>query len=160
MPFVRLLATGGLDAAGLSALVRAEAPADLYGVGGALLDGTPARMGFKMVELVRGTEPTPVASAGWPGRKQLIRHPDHDVLCLDVEALGPRSGGIALLETVLRRGERIAAPEGLDQSCARAKQSAPLLTADSPRPLRVSPALQSLAARCAGNERRPLSPGG
>lgn len=147
LPFVRLLATGGLDAQAIGALVAAGAPADLFGVGGALLDGGPARMGFKMVELVRGTEPTPVPSSGWPGRKQLIRHADHDLLCLDVEAMGARSSGQPLLETLVRRGERVQAPEPVELSRARAQQSAALLSGPAKRPLRPSPALQSLADR-------------
>ena len=147
LPFVRLLATGGLDGPAIHALVTANAPADLFGVGGALLDGAPARMGFKMVELVRGTEPTPVPGSGWPGRKQLIRHADHDLLCLDVEALGGRSTGTPLLEVLVRRGERVQAAEPIELSRARAAQNAPLLAPQAKRALRASPALQSLAER-------------
>lgn len=149
LPFVRVMASGGLGADEVRALRESNASVDVFAVGGALFDGSPPRLAYKVVELVRGTEPTPAPTGpgAWPGRKQLLRRRDHDLLCLEVETLGGRAEGQPLLESFVRRGERVRSAEAVDLSAERARAGAERLLRSAPWPVRVSPALEALASR-------------
>lgn len=149
LSMVRVMASGGLDAAAIHALRESNLPVDIFAVGGALFAGTSARLAYKVVELVRGTEPTPVPTGpgSWPGRKQLLRRRDHDLLCLEVEGMGGRVEGQPLLEPFVRRGERVRPHEATEAAAQRARDGVPRLLAAEPWSLRASPALEALAER-------------
>ncbi len=154
LPFVRIMASGGLDARRIRSIRESALPVDVFAVGGALFEGSPTRLAYKVVELVRGTEPTPAPTGpgAWPGRKQLLRRRDHDLLCLEVETLGGRIDGQPLLEAFVRRGARVRPADGLDAGAERARAQLDRLLAPAPWPLRVSPALEALSSR-SGAER-------
>ncbi len=158
MRHVRILGSGHLDEVRIRRLVAAGAPIQLYAVGRALASASDQgmRMAFRIAEMMRGPNATPVARAGsapYPGRKQICRFPDRDVLCLEHEAWGlERAGAVALLRPVMREGERLAADPPLAQVRQhRADQVASLPAAlrsiDRPEAWRVGPsdALATLA---------------
>ena len=110
----RILGSGSLDAEAIRELRAADAPIDIFGVGEALILGHPGtrpRMSYRICELTRGVDPTPVSgawAAPWPGIKQVFRFPDHDTIILDVESHGARSaGGRPLLSAFVDQGVRI-----------------------------------------------------
>jgi hypothetical protein len=98
---------------------------------------------------VRGTEPTPAptGTGSWPGRKQLVRRREDDLLCLDVEAMGGRTDGEPLLVPFVLQGERVRPPESADACAARARSGSNRWSAAESWPLRISPALEALAQR-------------
>lgn len=113
MRHVRILGSGHLDEARIRRLVDAGAPIQLFAVGRALATASDqgTRVAFRIAEMMRGPHATPVARAGsapYPGRKQICRYADRDVLCLEHEAWGQAQMGAApLLRAVMRDGERI-----------------------------------------------------
>lgn len=121
MKHVRILGSGHLDEARIRRLVEAGAPIQLFAVGRALATASDqgTRVAFRIAEMMRGPHATPVARAGsapHPGRKQICRHADRDVLCLEHEAWGQaQMGGVPLLTAVVRDGERIGADPSLAQ---------------------------------------------
>jgi nicotinate phosphoribosyltransferase len=158
---VRILASGGLDELRIAQLVRAGVPIDQFAVGTALVRGVDelgARFVFRIAEMQRGVDMQPVLAPGasrYPGRKQVIRYPHKDVVCLEHEASRlARVGGVAQLHHVVQQGERVgmAAPlvvarglraagvEFLPPSCKRLQD---------PKAFDVipSPGVQALAAR-------------
>jgi nicotinate phosphoribosyltransferase len=113
MKHVRILGSGHLDEQRIRTLANAGAPIQLYAVGRALAGAADQgmRVAFRIAAMNRGPTPTPVTRAGsahYPGRKQIMRFPDHDLVCLDHEAWSQeRLGGVPLLRAVMRDGERI-----------------------------------------------------
>jgi nicotinate phosphoribosyltransferase len=110
LPDVRIIASGGLDEYAVEELVRAGAPIDTYAVGtrvGVSADAPYLDSAYKMVEY----EGRPVmklssAKVTAPGRKQVFRCPGYaDVIGLEDER--PPPGGVPLLETVMRDGDRV-----------------------------------------------------
>ena len=113
MEEVLLLGSGSLDEAAIARLSRNNAPLDLLGVGKQLvrgLDGTSVV--YRLSEIWRGTDPEPALHEGaakYPGRKQIMRFSDHDVLCLaDEQPEQELAGGRGLLTPLIERGERLA----------------------------------------------------
>lgn len=109
MGHVRILGSGHLDEQRIARLVAAQAPIHMYAVGRALAAAGDAgtRMAFRICERMAGMRPEPVTrqgSAPYPGRKQIHRFPDHDLLVLEDE-LPP--GGEALLRPVMIDGRRV-----------------------------------------------------
>lgn len=157
----RILGSGSLDEYAIAQVVQAGAPIDLFGVGRALTVGSPATspaISYRMAELYRGPEPVPVNghwSAPWPGRKQVVRFPDHDRLCLEVEAPAYQAqGGEALLVPWVEGGERVREPEPLEKARARTQdqigrvpERAQRLRRPEAMPVRVSDPLSELALR-------------
>ena len=120
MDKVRILASGGLDEQRIAQLMKAEVPIDKFAVGTALVSGIrelSARFVFRIAEMTRGVSMEPVVAPGaavYPGRKQVIRYPHRDVVCLEHEASRlARVGGVALLHHVVDQGERVGAPAPL-----------------------------------------------
>jgi nicotinate phosphoribosyltransferase len=108
---VRIMASGGLDAPRIAQLVSKGMPIDKFAVGTALVRGIDelgSRFVFRIAEMTRGIRPEPVLARGasvYPGRKQVIRYPHKDVVCLEDEAARlARVGGVALLHHVAERG--------------------------------------------------------
>lgn len=86
---VRLLGSGGIDEARLRAIHAAGVPLDWLAVGRALAEAPDARLSYRIAEMQRGVHVEPVRRAGgarWPGRKQLWRLPDRDVVAAEGEA--------------------------------------------------------------------------
>jgi hypothetical protein len=119
------------------------------------------RVAFRIAEMRRGARATPVlreGSAPYPGRKQICRHPDHDVLCLEHEVWGQeRLGAVPLLRCVLRGGERVEAEPSLAQSRqhrATQLQAFPAAVRDVERPatwpVRASDALSEMTVAATG----------
>ncbi len=117
---VSILASGGLDELRIAQLVKAELPIDKYAVGTALVRGIDelgARFVFRIAEMTRGVRMEPMnapTASVYPGRKQVIRYPHRDVVCLEHEAERlARVGGVALLHHVVDQGVRVGAPAPL-----------------------------------------------
>jgi nicotinate phosphoribosyltransferase len=135
LPDVGIFVSGNLDEHAIARLVSAGAPIDGFGVGsrlGVSADAPFLDMAYKLVEF--DGEPTVKLSAGkrtLPGRKQVWRASDDrlapDVLTLEEEL--PPDGGIPLLETVLRNGQRLSA-DGLEQARERTARERETLPRD------------------------------
>ena len=151
---VQLFASGDLDEHRIAAM--AGLPLDAFGVGTML--GTSADAPFlggvyKLVEDEHG--PKVKLSAGkrsWPGRKQVYRAEDHDVVALADEDGVP---GRPLLHQVMVEGRRTGAAEPLGvlrerRAAAVAALPGDLLALDRQVPYRVrrSDALERLGAGC------------
>ncbi|MCP4808446.1 MAG: hypothetical protein GY913_05940 [Proteobacteria bacterium] len=113
MSEVLILGSGSLDEDAIARLDRNKAPVDLIGVGKSLvrgLDGTG--FSYRLSEIWRGHEPEPALHAGAskiPGRKQLVRFDDHDVLAkVDEEHEQMALGGKPLLKPVVEGGQRLS----------------------------------------------------
>jgi nicotinate phosphoribosyltransferase len=152
---VRIIASGDLDEHRIAALVGAGVPIDAFGVGtmlGTSADAPYLGGVYKLVEDEHG--PKVKLSAGkrsWPGRKQVFRGPDGDVVGLadeDGSALGR-----PLLQHVMGEGRRTDAPPSLAEIRDRRAAAVAALPADLHRldgraeyPVRRSDALEVLAA--------------
>ncbi|WP_437942156.1 nicotinate phosphoribosyltransferase [Sorangium sp. So ce341] len=134
----KIVASGDLNEHRIAELRRAGAPIDLYGVGTDLVTSidAPSLGGvYKLVEIGgaeagAGGERTPIAKfsegkATLPGAHQVHRFRDpagklaRDVIALDGEPADP--GAEPLLAPVMKRGARVAPPEGLDAVRARVR---------------------------------------
>ncbi|WP_437311526.1 nicotinate phosphoribosyltransferase [Sorangium sp. So ce388] len=135
----KIVASGDLNEHRIAELRRAGAPIDLYGVGTDLVTSidAPSLGGvYKLVE-IGGADPaaagerTPIAKfsegkATLPGAHQVHRFRDRagklarDVIALDSEPMSP--GAEPLLAPVMKRGARVAPPEGLDPIRARVRE--------------------------------------
>ncbi|AUX22937.1 nicotinate phosphoribosyltransferase [Sorangium cellulosum] len=165
----KIVASGDLNEHRIAELRRAGAPIDLYGVGTDLVTSidAPSLGGvYKLVEIggvEPGAERTPIAKfsegkATLPGAHQVhrFRGPGgelaRDVLALDSEPAGPDAE--PLLAPVMRRGARVAPPEGLGAIRARVRAQLDALPeplrrlddapGDAPFEPEVSPALRAL----------------
>jgi nicotinate phosphoribosyltransferase len=163
MPHVRILGSGHLDEARIRRLVDAGAPIQLFAVGRGLASASDQgmRVAFRIAERMSGPVASPVVRAGsapFPGRKQICRYPDRDVLCLEHEAWGhEKMGAVSLLRPVVREGRRI---EG-DPPLAQVRQhrgaqvaALPAAVRDIERPtswpVSISDALATLALTAPG----------
>lgn len=138
MQATRILGSSSLDPQTIERLVSVAAPVDLFGVGAGLSGEGALRLSYRMCELVRGLDPTPATghwSAHWPGRKQVMRFPERDVVCLEVETPNFQAqGGRPLLKTRVEDGALVAPHAPLLQlreGCLAQRQ---LLPADVRRP--------------------------
>jgi nicotinate phosphoribosyltransferase len=157
MSKVRILGSGHLDEARIARVVASGAPVDMFAVGRAIAGtGEPGmRLAFRIAEMHRGSGPTPVTRDGaapWPGRKQVVRMADHDLVCLEAESASHLRNGWPLLRPVMRFGQRTESAEALP--AARERRAAMVsalptslleLHAPGPREIRVSDALARLA---------------
>jgi len=155
MKAARILGSGGLDELAVEQVVRAGAPVDELGIGGALSASVPPAMSYRMAELVRGIDPAPTSgrwAALWPGRKQVLRFRDHDLICEEREAEVLAAGdGQILLQPWVLGGERVRAPEALVDIRARRADQVAALPADVRRvaepvtwPVVASPRLRTM----------------
>jgi nicotinate phosphoribosyltransferase len=151
---VEILASGDLDEYRIADLVADEAPIDAFGVGtrmGTSHDHPSLGAVYKLVEDEDG--PKAKLSEGkmtMPGRKQIHRFSDHDVVALAGERL---DGGRPLLEAVMVDGRAMApSPELPDLRERRRSAVAALpaeqrgLTPAAPYPVQISEGLHSLVA--------------
>ena len=156
---VTILGSGDLDEYRLAELRAAGAPFNGFGIGTRLDASTDAPtldMVYKLQEYAG--QPRRKRSQGkatWPGRKQVYRQRAEDgTLISDVLSLDddPQPGQ-ALLQPVMRDGQRLAPPETLAAIRERVGQQLaalpPGLRANQtdPYPVTIAPGLQALAAR-------------
>ncbi|MEE2751775.1 MAG: hypothetical protein VX519_10125 [Myxococcota bacterium] len=157
---VKILGSGSLDEQRLFDLVESNTPADFFGVGRHVAVGTGGSrvsLAYRLAEIYRGGSwefvRRPGASA-YPGRKQVVRGPRGDAICLESEAAGfEEQGGSLLLQPVVLRGERVAAVDDVQVSAARCATQLDALPPEvlrhvspDPWPLQVSDGL-AVAAR-------------
>jgi nicotinate phosphoribosyltransferase len=163
LPDVAVVASGGLDEWKLHDLVASGAPIDGYGVGSALTTSDDAPVmdcAYKLQEYA-GTPRRKLSSskATWPGRKQVWRRFDADGrMAGDTLALAASAcPGHPLLTPVMRAGERVEAPDRLDEVRTRCRESVAALpahlqvlgVADRPYPVEVEGELERLAGELA-----------
>ena len=157
---VRIFASGDLDEHRIAALIAAGAPIDAFGVGtqlGTSADAPALGAVYKLVEDAGGPKvKLAEGKVTQPGRKQVWRLADRDVVALDGE---PVAGGRPLLAPVMAGGARVApSPEPLDAVRARCRAAlaglAPALRSLDPAPtgepvwpVELSPGLAELAGR-------------
>lgn len=160
MGHTRILGSGHLDEHRIRALVHAGAPIQLFAIGRALVGATDPdlRMAFRIAERSNGPTPVPVrhpGGAAHPGRKQVVRFADRDLLCLDHEAWqAERAGGRPLLTEVLRDGILVRdLPTLTDSRARRARELAAFpatvrdLDRPEPWPVALSDALAATTLR-------------
>jgi nicotinate phosphoribosyltransferase len=115
---IRIFASGGLDEYELEKL--SAAPIDGFGVGTALVTSSDAPgldCAYKLVEYAGvARRKRSEGKATWPGRKQVFRSADGDLLALEAE----QHPGTPLLLPAMRAGRRVARPEPLETIRARA----------------------------------------
>ncbi len=153
---VDILASGDLDEHSVSALVAGGAPIDAFGIGtqlGTSADAPALGAVYKLVEDAAGPKmKLAEGKVTLPGRKQVWRLPDRDVVALHDEDV---AGGRPLLVPVMADGRRTAS-EPLARSrerCAAALAALPpdlrsLERAPYPVwPVDTSPGLAALAER-------------
>ncbi len=155
MTHTRILGSGQLDEHRIQALVRADAPIQLFAVGRSLasVDDHNLGMAFRIAERQVGARAVPVRHSGgaaWPGSKQVYRAAEGDLVCLDRERGMP---GTPLLQRVWAEGKPVRPlPTAVEARACRARSVAGLpagvrrLTAPEPWPVTLSEA----AARVAG----------
>jgi nicotinate phosphoribosyltransferase len=163
LPDVRILASGDLDEHKVAALLAGGAPIDAFGVGtqlGTSADAPTLGAVYKLVEDAAG--PKMKLSSGKvtrPGRKQVWRLDDRDVLSLHDEDV---PGGRPLLRQVMAGGRRTAV-----ESLAAIRERATATIAGLPAPLRslapttgplwpvdISPGLERLCVSVQAGRRR------
>ena len=160
LPYVRIVASGGLDEYELERLVNGGAPIDLFGVGtkaGVSADAPWTDMAYKLVCYDgRPVMKLSTDKESPPGAKQVFRMRDgdgnwsRDVVALSDEKV---AGADGLLCTVMHEGQRVAASPTLEEIRDRFNQDWPSLDSrfkalvGPPRfPVQVSPKLQRLTA--------------
>ena len=160
LPYVRIVASGGLDEYELERLVNGGAPIDLFGVGtkaGVSADAPWTDMAYKLVCYDgRPVMKLSTDKVSPPGAKQVFRMRDgdgnwsRDVVALSDEKV---AGADDLLCTVMHEGQRVAASPTLEEIRDRFNQDWPSLDSrfkalvGPPRfPVQVSPKLQRLTA--------------
>jgi nicotinate phosphoribosyltransferase len=118
---IRIFASGGLDEYELDKL--SAAPIDGFGVGTSLVTSSDAPgldCAYKLQEYAGvARRKRSEGKATWPGRKQVFRSADGDLLGLASE----RHAGTPLLQPVMRAGKRLAPAEPLDATRSRARDA-------------------------------------
>ena len=158
MKKVRILGSGHLDEHRIAKLVASKAPVNLFAVGRALAANGDLgmSMAFRIAEMTRGGAAAPVTRQGsspYPGKKQIIRFSDRDLMCLDSEQTQhEHSGGRAILRVAMRAGVRMDDDPNLADVRQRRADDVKALPAsvrklDSPAswPVGVSDALAALS---------------
>jgi nicotinate phosphoribosyltransferase len=156
LPQARIFASGGLDEGEVDELIRAGAPVDAFGVGtqmGVSADAPYVDSVYKLTEYDhRPVLKLSAAKATTPGRKQVWRNGDTDLIALRDENGPP--GAEPLMEPVMVNGRRVAPSPPLDVSRSRFIRDLALVPAKArrlthPEQVQVprSGALQDLTTR-------------
>lgn len=151
---VQIVASGDLDEYRIHDLVESGAPIDAFGVGtrmGTSADAPSLGVVYKLVEDEHGPKlKLAEGKATWPGRKQVFRHDDHDVLGIHGEpCVGRPLLCVPSVEPLDAARERCRA------SIAALPARVATLTPVDPRyEVRISPDLLALRDRLAGEHRR------
>ena len=161
MEHVKILGSGSLNEAKVEQVVSRGAPVDFFGVGrdvsvgGA---GTGISLAYRLAEIFRGVSQEGVTRPGasiYPCRKQVVRGPSGDVLCLADEADGLcEQGGVPLLEAMVIQGERLVEAEDATVAASRCvtqierlPEGVRRLEAPEAWPLQISDGLAAAALR-------------
>lgn len=156
---IRIFSSGSLDEYALRELLARGAPIDGFGVGTHLDTSSDAPYldcAYKLQEYAgRARRKRSEGKATWPGRKQVYRSSSErgimrgDMLTIESDV----QPGEALIQPAMRTGQRLHAPETLDEIRRRvAGQLARLpvrlreLEVRDPYPVTIAPALRDLAA--------------
>ncbi len=151
---VRILGSGSLDEDAIRGLILQKAPIDLLGVGKALvrpMDGVG--FSYRLAEIWRGPDPEPCTHMGGarvPGRKQVLRQAEGDLVChVDEEHLFE---GRPLLQPLVAQGERVRDLPPVQDSRQRCLDELEALPPevrasppDRPWPVRLSDRLSQLS---------------
>ncbi|MBI4191090.1 MAG: nicotinate phosphoribosyltransferase [Betaproteobacteria bacterium] len=166
-----IFASGNLDEYRVCELLAAGAPIDGFGIGTSLVTAADAPFldaVYKLQEYAgRPRRKRSSGKATWPGRKQVYRHYrddgllDHDVVTLEDDV----QPGLALLQPVMRGGQRLQAAPGLDTLRAYAKRQLATLPqhlrelegGSEPYRVEIAPVLRELAARLDQQTRQPVT---
>lgn len=124
----RIVASGDLDEVSIVALLAADAPIDIFGVGTALATSQDASsLGgvYKLVEFAgRPRVKLSHNKVSYPGRKQVFRSMENDTCAYDTVGLeGEALTGEPLLVCVMRNGQRLARSPHVSEVRTRAAQS-------------------------------------
>ncbi|MGW6544253.1 nicotinate phosphoribosyltransferase [Streptomyces massasporeus] len=153
---VGIIASGGLDEYAVDELVRSHVPIDTYAVGtrvGVSADAPYLDSAYKMVAYDgRPVMKLSSSKVTAPGPKQVFRRPGYaDVIGLADEQ--PPDGGLPLLETVMRGGQRTGTRPTLDEcrerftaDLSRLPSAARRIRAPVPPRATASEALSALTA--------------
>jgi nicotinate phosphoribosyltransferase len=157
---IQIVLSGGLDEQVIDALVSAGVPVDAFGVGTSLdisADVPVLDMAYKLEEYAgKPRRKCSPGKATWPGAKQVFRErgADGEYLADHVVELGEQPAGQALLEEVMRGGQRVGgARTSLTDArayCQKELEALPLELRDlragpSFYPAYISAALRSMA---------------
>jgi len=142
---IRIFASGGLDEYELEKL--SAAPIDGFGVGTSLVTSSDAPgldCAYKLQEYAGvARRKRSEGKATWPGRKQVFRSADGDLLGLASE----HQAGTPLLQPVMRAGKRLAPAEPLAAARARARDALAWLPAQLRGLTRAGPAYRVEVSR-------------
>ena len=153
MQYVRIIASGDLNEHKVADLVERGAPIDAFGVGTELITGKPDAALSAVYKLAEDPDGAKLKLAQgkrtWPGKKQVWRVLDQDGRFLrDVLALEGETvlGGVPLLETVVKDGERRYAARTLGRARTLARESRTALPEEcrqvkNPRPYEMRPSV-------------------
>jgi len=155
MQHVRIFASGGLDELDVDRLVRADAPIDAFGIGtrmGVSADAPYLDSVYKLVEYDgRPVLKLSAAKATAPGRKQVLRGPEGDLISLRNEPAP--DGSEPLLVPVMLEGRRSGPHRTLETGrhlfetdLANLPEGAKRLDAPQPPHARSSEALDALTS--------------
>jgi nicotinate phosphoribosyltransferase len=152
----RIFVSGNMDEYTIEALLSGGAPIDGFGVGTKLdtSDDSPyLECAYKLMEYEgQARMKKSTGKVTWPGRKQIFRRYEGDVMTEDILTLASDDGiGIPLMEQYMTGGRRIGAPRALPEIALYAKEqieSLPpylrKLRIDQSYPVRISPAVIQL----------------
>jgi nicotinate phosphoribosyltransferase len=158
---VTIFASGNLDEQRIAALLAQGAPIDGFGVGTALgvsadapaLDAVYKLQSYAGVPRRKRSE----GKATWPGAKQVYRNADAQGLFSgdSIRLLDEAAAGEPLLQSAMRRGQRVAALPSLEQARAHHAEQmrrlpgalTTLQPALEPYPVTISQAIVELARR-------------
>lgn len=137
LPNVPIFASGDLDEYAISEMRQAQACIDGYGLGTNLVTGSPVNGVYKLVDL----DGTPVmkestSKVTYPGRKQVFRRYDGDVMAADNLGLATESQNRhtrALLSQVMHQGSIVVPPDSLTEIAQRTAHSVASLAAATRR---------------------------
>lgn len=152
LPGVAIFVSGDLDEWEIAKLKAAGACIDGYGLGTRLVTGTPVNGVYKLVEI--DGIPVMKHSSGkltYPGRKQIFRCFAGKNVLYDRLGLVTDAEGQALLQLVVKQGQRLQQPETLAEIQDRTAASVASLPAETrclnnptPLPVEISPTLRKL----------------
>ncbi len=159
LPQAHILASGNLDEHRILALINSGAPIDSFAVGTAMTtsaDAPSLDCAYKLQEYEgRPCRKRSEGKATWPGRKQVFRRYDKNgCLAGDVVTLidAPPPAGTALLEPVMRGGQRVGPAPSLSAHRRHAAAQLAALPVGVQRlvdpasyPVEIASSLQTLA---------------
>jgi len=161
MGHVKILGSGSLNEAKMERVISLGAPVDFFGVGREVAvggEGSGVSLAYRLAEIFRGVSLEGVTRPGasmYPCRKQIVRGPSGDVLCLADEADGLQvQGGTPMLEPMVVQGERLVEAEDPTVAASRCvtqlerlPEGVRRLQAPDAWPLQVSDGLAAAALR-------------